>query len=395
VKLNNGDIFPGDLDTITEEHVTLHTDYAGKLRIPRRFVSSISPLTGSGKTIYKGPSLSEEWEIMDAPDTANFQLEEQEPLAQHSWEFHSSAWFSTNRKGSLKKSDLKLPEKYKLEFDLYGKNHSGVFLILAADFKQPEPKQPLQANQVRYITEQFGTCLLLRVAGTSLALHRYYFNEKGIPQQQRIPSTANNIQTLQKSSSHIKVLVDRSKSTIAVHLDGKFLNLWNLSKNPGILDKNGIGFSSYSNRHSNRVSDILIQHWSGNHDDAVSLNHETLDIILLHNGTDRFSGKSAQLDNDQMTLTGSYANYSIPLHDIKEIHFAKESLTPPTDTNTHTTSVQFYGIGKISGTLLPSPAQTLHLQNPILGLLKINTDYLSEIRFSDSLFTLDSWTSKR
>lgn len=398
VKLTNGDLLPGNIETITSTNVALHTDYAGKLNIPRKFVSSITPQSGSETTIYKGPFTTGDWELIDE-ETDTFQQDDQIPLADHSWEFHSSAWFSTNKKGYLKKQDLILPDQYSITFDLYAKSYSGITLIFAADFKQPlEQNKKSTVSTINSITNNFGSCLLLRISGTSLTLSQYQFNRDGVPQQERLTSTASNRKMIQNQRSRVNVRVDRSKATIAVYLDQIFVSQWQLPKDDPILANNGLGFSSYSSRHLSRISDIIIKKWSGLLDDAISFNHDELDIVLMHNGTDRFSGKVSSINNNKLNLTGSYADYTIPLEEIKELTFAAKTLEPNLEPYAKEVSVRFYNLGHISGI----PINTNHtvkdklsLKSSILGNIEIKTEFLSELRFSDALFTLDTWTTER
>ncbi len=394
VQLNNQDILPGDIKAITKTHVTLSTQYAGTLTIPIESISSLSPHAGSGKTLYKGPFLENDWQVIELNDSEQQQLNEGEELADHPWEFFSSAWFSTNKKGFLKKNNLTLPDKYRITFELYAKSYPTISLILCADFNPPETSQRHRSEQVNHILSHFGSCLLLRTSGNSLALYQYWLREDGTIAQQRIPHIAKQNQSIKALGSQIEVRVDRQKSTLEVHIDGQFLSLWQISDKE-ILKHHGIGFSTYNNRHLCRISDILIQHWSGLRDSAASLSHDELDVVLLHNNTDRFSGTETTMSDQTLHLKGSYADYTIPIQDIKTLHFAQNNQVPLKELSSAEVSATFYGEGKITGTLLSATKEHIHLNTAALGRLEIQSGYLSEIRFDDSLLTLDAWTTQR
>lgn len=394
VKLNNQDILPGDIVAITDKHISLTTDYAGTLKIPTHFVSSLSPHSGSGKTLYKGPFHQKDWQVIELHDGVDYELGEDEEFALHPWEFYSSAWFSTNKRGFLKKEDLLLPEKYRITFDLYSKSFPGISLILSADFQPPEVSEKHRSDQVNQIFSHFGSCLLLRTSGNSLALYQYWVRKDGSIAQQRIPHIAKQNQLIKALGAKIEIRVDRQKSTLQAFVDGQFLSLWQIPDTEA-LKHHGIGFSSYGNRLLCRISDILIQQWSGLRDSVASLSHDELDVVILHNNTDRFSGTHATLNGQLLSIEGSYANYSIPAEDIKELHFALNTQTPLKEPDTAEVSVKFYGEGQITGTLLSATKEHIHIDTVALGPLEIQRSHLSEILFDDSLLTLDSWTTER
>ena len=88
VTLKNQDMIPGKVLSLNETQLTLETDYAGKITIPREAIIDIqfSPL--GNQIIYRGPFTEEEdWEVKFPINRVNNNLSPEEQKKQMPWKF--------------------------------------------------------------------------------------------------------------------------------------------------------------------------------------------------------------------------------------------------------------------------------------------------------------------
>jgi hypothetical protein len=132
-----------------------------------------------------------------------------------------------------------------------------------------------------------------------------------------------------------------------------------------------------------RFSEMIISEWSGIKDSAYSLSHEKRDIVLLSNGTDRYSGEITQIKDQKAYLKNAYSSLEIPMDEVAEIVFAKTKEAESKEPQEGTITARFYPNGKISGSPMPSKADTLKVQHPIAANLSINLSNAISLEFSD------------
>jgi hypothetical protein len=126
-------------------------------------------------------------------------------------------------------------------------------------------------------------------------------------------------------------------------------------------------------------------------DAARSLNSDDSDIVLLNNGTDRFSGKIHSMKNGKVNLTGRFGNFSLPITEIAEIRFAKSQLKI-TDLSDHGTfKVRFHPLGSISGKIVSGDSKNIRLLNPASGEMNVGLESASMLEFKSTQSYLDDW----
>ena len=146
-----------------------------------------------------------------------------------------------------------------------------------------------------------------------------------------------------------------------------------------------MGFANLytSNSNSYIVNDIVVSSWNGVTDPAASMEHSERDIVLLTNGTDRYSGDAIKLIENKLLLKGPYAELFIPTDQIQSLALLKKDQKElPTRTEDDVT-IRFHGSGRITGTLSKGPEGRIIVDTKALGKLTIDLSYVSSYEFED------------
>lgn len=401
VTLINRDVIPCEVLSISENLVSIRTDYAGTIDIPRDQVASLDINPKGHKVLYQGPFIESNWEVK------TFTEDENEKDPEPAWEFTNFSLFhQSNHGGAVINKEFTLPDSFQMSFRAEITRYNSVAMIFHADLKEPQVKPGEDADQIRRkrasstkITDAFGSCLGLWVNSNALSLKAYGVNDDGSVTLQSIASTRGTTSTRISetiSGSLVDVRVNRPKNLISAYVSGQLIAQWNLGDQPFPATGNNFGFCSVTSgkSYTSRISDITVGPWTGIRDSAVSLEDDSSDITLLTNGTDRFSGKIKSLKDGTVNLTSTYAEMNIPADEIKSIHFAGDSRAKFESPNQKTTRFRFYGTGNLSAAPISGSAKAVKVSHPILGPIELQFDFLTSIDYSDEQSFLDDWLNR-
>jgi hypothetical protein len=140
-----------------------------------------------------------------------------------------------------------------------------------------------------------------------------------------------------------------------------------------------------------RVSDIVVAEWNGLTDSARSMESEQQDIVLLTNGTDRFSGRIHGIHEDQVEIEAKYAKLKIPMQEVAEMHFARSSRRKADAQDQSEIVVHMQPVGRISGVPLSSEDGHLQLESPIAGKIDLDLAPAVVLEFQSAGGFLDEW----
>lgn len=425
--LSNGDTLPCKLESLDDKQATVTTDFAGKLTIQRKHIASIAINPLGSKLLYSGPFSKDDWEI-----PASAKSDDKAAEKKSAWEFGNFSWYNNGALGSIINRSVKLPENYLLGFHLESSTHSNVALVFQADFKKPATKdknkdvkeaaekpQPRQngvaielnigaAGQIAIqqqgnandpVTAHFGSCLVLRLNAGNPNLCYYGFNEDGSSAIHQIPTTfisPNSFMSVPSMNQRIELRVSNTKKSVSLYRNDALICQWSLENIENYKPGTGFGFSSiYEAKSLVRISEVNVAPWNQVIDPAISLQHEERDIIMLSNGTDRFSGNITGYANDQLAFDGSYSEMNIPANEIQSIHFAKKQTADAPETNSSHLKYRFYNNGFLSAKPVGGDNKdTIKVTHPILGALTLRYAFLSSIDFSDTDSLIDDWNRK-
>jgi len=392
--LTNQDTIPGEIVALDAKSITLKTDYAGELKIPREAISSIDFLPLGDKIHYRGPFSKEDWNAL--PYSYNSTTTEPDPKKKPAWELINFALKNSGESGVImNKQDF--TDKARYTFKLNYRSSVMPSFIISADMKQPELKKADEAkeaekprvisNRTARITEVIGTGLIFKLSNYSNTLTYYGFDEEGNSFAQSIPNMIpnNRANRIKQDSILFDVRMDKQADTLLLYADKSMIGQWDISAYSNKLKGNKFGFANMysSNANASMISDIVISSWNGVIDPAASMENADRDTILLSNGTDRYSGKALKLVDNKLQLKGPYAELEIPTDQIQSLYFAKKDREEVAGKAESEVSLRFHGTGRLTGTLAKGPDGKIILDSGVLGKLTIQSEYVSAYEFED------------
>lgn len=332
------------------------------------------------------------------------------------WNFSGSAWYWSNKQGStglVRKSGM--GDRAVLRFNLAWRSRLMLCLAFHADFAKPaepekkegdeEANKAAQAKRMMLnrggtgdtsFPKLFGNSYVLQINSGYAMLLRCGYDENGNPTSERLQMNNPSIRLSETGAAAFELRCDRKKGVISLHVDGTPAMEWS---EPGADDETGayagkgggFGFLTQMENSQVRVSDVVVADWNGMPDSARSMQSDDQDIVLLTNGTDRFSGKITGFQDGKIKLHGKFGDFALPLADTAEVRFATNSLTKPADTVDPGIVLRVDPIGNLSGKPVSGDARRLRLATPYAGEIDVNLDSVIMLDFQPSTNYLDDW----
>lgn len=401
-RLIGGDRIPGTIISLDAETLVFDTVLAGRLALPRNRIEVLAPQPFGGRVHYAGPFNTDGWRILDPPpDDEQEEDPGEKPAedAEEPWQIARTAWYSGNSAtGRPLVRDEGMQDAALLRFQLAWRNQLALSIGFHADFAEPPKNEDEDEEDV--VRARRGTLALPYRFGSSyvLSLHSHYammyrcgFDEDGKPFTRRMQNSSNSFRLPQVGNSAIELRCDRRSGRILLFVDGEFAMQWDESDDGYAGAGKGFGFLVNSSGSQVRISDILVAEWNGMIDSARSMEAPDRDVVLLTNGTDRFSGQVSAVRDDHLELTSSYADMKIPLSRVAEIHFARETLAEMPEARADELVVHSYPVGRISGTPLRSGEDQIVLESPHVGEIAVQLDYAALLDLQPGNSFVDEW----
>jgi hypothetical protein len=418
IALIHGDRFPGVITALDESSVTLDTEYAGQLKIPRNLIGMIAPNPFGGRLFYQGPHAADEWRIVDSSPPEEEKAKEEmadenadkpakEPdAAPAGWNFSGAAWYwSPGRPGMALVREGGIPDRAIMRCHLAWKSDLSVAIAFHADFKTAGREEAAGGEEVKrrrfssgdsaVFPQIFGNSYVLHLTSNYMMLYRCSQTDDGNPVI-AVAQGNRPMQLREARSAIIELRCNRDAGAISLFIDDEFICQW--SEQPDDIAKagyagkgDGFGFMVHSANTSIRISDILVAEWNGMPDSARSLQVDDQDIVLLSNGTDRFSGKVGGLVDGNLILEGKYGSFRFPMADVAEVRFARDSLLKDDRITTGEVKVRLHPLGIVSGKPLSGDQSTLRLTTAGIGEWNLDLDAAVLLDFQSSTSFLDEW----
>ncbi len=425
VTLQNGDQIPGVILSFDEKNTRIRSHVVGEINIPSENISAIHPHPFGGKLQYAGPFSSDGWEVYRPEDRDPRALAkkkaETEPSDEEknedkskdkkeepTWQHSGSAWYHVKGMHVLARKNC-LGDSTLMRFRLAWRERLNVNIGLNADFAlPPEPKKD-EAEEGKKVggagrqpamffngmptnhSLSFGNALVLTVYQSYFSLTRCGYDENGQVINQRMLQTQSGVQLPESGEATIEVRCNRAKGLLMLFVNGQYAAQWEdieslkpkSDRDEGeAIPPLGNGFAIQCNS-AIRLSEVVISEWSGIKDSAYSLSHEKRDIILLNNGTDRYSGEITEIKDDVAFFKNAYCALEIPLTEISEIVFAKKQQADQKEPTEGTVTARFYPTGKISGLAQSSGPLAMKLHHPLAQQLDVKLNHAVSLEFSD------------
>ncbi|MGE9268014.1 MAG: hypothetical protein ACQKBY_07945, partial [Verrucomicrobiales bacterium] len=342
LRLRNGDELPGTIVSLNAESLTLDSPVAGRLDIPRAQLAALHPSPRSGRLLYSGPYHREDWYVLGDQKEGGEESEEKpkepaeapdEEKSDEEWIHAGAAWYSNGSAPLI--LDAKLPDRARISFKMAWRNRLNATFAFHADLRRPvqqadeadeakkaqaaaedqnEEKKdekavipPLEWEEALDLTAEegvlpwvgprtrnnhaqtYGSAYVMTVHSSYPQLYHCGFSESGTPLVNRQRTIHNGIQFDQDTEAEFELRLDRKNKHLSLYVNGSYVMQWDETSD--YAGKGGV-FAIAANANSLlRISDLVISEWNGMNDAARSMQHDSRDIILLNNGTDRFSGE--------------------------------------------------------------------------------------------------------
>ncbi len=431
--LVNGDRIPGTIVSLDDEHAVLETEFAGTLTIPRGHLGMIAPNPFGGRVAYQGPFNTDLWEIaapQDAqpPEPADEDDEEapapdeetttDPPADPEGWTHSGAAWYWPGKGDTtalIRRGDM--GDRSILRCHVSWKSRISLAIAFHADFQQRPPaaaddpeededeiqrrarNRRVHPGDTSIYPEVFGNCYVVQLNPTHAMLFRSSMAEDGTPQVDRLQTHHSNVRLGESGSAIVEIRANRSSGEIVLFIDGDFVAQWSETGNinnerpqdayAGRGD--GFGFLMQTTGTAARITDVIVADWNGMPDAARSLQIDEADIVLLSNGTDRFSGTVTSIADGGVSLTGRYGDFRFPVDEVSEIRFARNSLASVPDATPGQIRLRIHPLGILSGTPISANTTSLAILNPSCGQINVDLDPVILIENHDAHSFLDAW----
>ena len=424
VRLLDGGRIPGTLTSLDAETLIMETEFAGSVSIPRAFISQISPRPHGGLIHYMGPFGADEWNVVEPPEPEEVEKEpednpdgkpEEEPEAGEKeeepeelpWVFSGGAYYSNSQLPIA--VDTKSPDQVRIRFTLAWRNRLNAAIAFHATLKQPEKaaaddeadkeadekpppagKRPPSGSSGFAYT--YGHSYVLTIYSNYAQVYRCDFNEDGEADMDRLSNSSANLRLDETGEGEFELRCDRLAGTIALFANGRFVSQWE-DRRGYVGSGSFLAFASQSAQARLRISDVAVTAWNGMIDSAQSMETEDRDVLLLTNGTDRFSGEVIALSDGKFQVSGTYAEMTVPQDEVQEIRFAKSRQTGEDEDEASRQSVRLLlqPYGRITVRPVEANSGRLRGHHPALGELTLDLDYAGLMEFAFGPSVLDSW----
>lgn len=423
ITLVNGDRIPGKVAAADEHEMTLESTAAGTITLPRDTIAAISPNPFGGRLLYAGPFDDKGWHIepVDRGGDDPFGADGAGPRADNkkkakddeenkpAWSHAGAAWYSRGG-GDALTYDAGMPDRSLLRFKLGWRSRPTVAVAFHADFTQPVPQKKEgdgeeaedrpPVGMMPNFARLFGTAYVLNFNSGYVHLQRTGFDEEGNPEVERVRVGATTVRLPDTGDAIFEIRCDRKEGSISVYINNEFAVQWYTAEEGEAPDPSGtsykapgggFGFHVQGGNTQIRISDIVVAEWNGMTDSARSMESEQQDIVLLNNGTDRFSGRVRSIHENQVEIEAKYASLKIPMQDVAEIHFAREGRRKTEETPESAITVHMQPVGRISGVPLSAAEGRMQIESQLAGKIDLDLAPAVVLEFQSTGGFLDEW----
>lgn len=415
----HGDRIPGRIDFLDENHIVLESEFAGTLTLPRDQLGMLAPNPLGGRIFYQGPFAENEWEIV----TPNIRVARANGLRNDileaaggeggpsGWTHSGAAWYWPGGApvAALVRREA-LSDSVVIRCHLSWKSRISLAIAFHADFKtfaeqagdgeRDEARRRIHPSDTNIYPDIFGNAYVLQLNPSHAMLYRSQIDDDGTIQVGRMETNFNNMNLGESGSAAVEIRASRRSGEISLFINGEFVAQWSEighlehageQTSPYVASGNGLAFLMQTPNSTTRLSDITISEWNGMPDSARSMQIDDHDIVLLTNGTDRFSGRVTGITDGRITFSGRYGDFVFPLDEVAEIRFARAGLRKPESDPANTLSMRMHPLGVLTGVPISGDARSLRINHPACGPIDVDLSAVVILDLSRSGSFLDAW----
>jgi hypothetical protein len=355
VQLANGDLLPGMPVSLDDKKLLLDTWYAGRLAIPRGFVTGITQLQDRKTILYQGSASMDGWVVDRCIDG------DDDPKRKDAWVFHDGAFISTGL--DVIKRKIQLPARSSIEFDLD---------MPGSGFSDATPHIEIWLSD-----EKTGYILDVDNQQSSVPGRMERFSENHFTLRRFSPGNPAKSMTepavlpgtgLRREKVHLDLRIDKEAGTIWLFVNGRLARQW--------VDKDGFAgpattlmFDTMDSEGSHTsFSHIRLSAWNGKLDapSTVSTVKPLRDNIVMENG-DTLSGSIKNIAGGTVHFDSSYAGVPVPLDHAREITLLPSSTAAAIQPSDGPIHASLAGGGNVTLTLESWDAKHVVASSPCFG----------------------------
>jgi hypothetical protein len=396
IELIDGDRVVGTITGLLNGEVSLDSPHTGPIVVSQNHIRRLSPNPFGGNLIYAGPFTADGWEVVDStpPDRLEDQTEEDN---KPSWQHSAGHWYYTGGRDALR-YPVEMPDRALFRFHMDWRSRPSISIAIHADFAAPPPPaEKVDDEEIRQPdlpVRMFGNALIISIRSNYATLQHSGYTLEGQPFTRHLRSSTSGLRIDESGDADFEIRSNLDEGIVSLFVDGSFWLQWNLeSADDARPLGSGIGYLINEEAEHYRLTDILVAEWNGMPDAARSFESPDHDIILMTNGTDRFSGKVTAITGGMVKLDGPYADLEIPLPEVASIHFANSGKKDEEEVTEDGSAVRvhFLPVGRLHGTLIEADSTHIILHSPALGRIKARLESASLLEFSRQGMFLQEW----
>lgn len=415
----HGDLIPGRIVSLDDAALVVESAIAGRLEIPRNQISLLAPSPFGGIS-YQGPFSPDDWKRVELPNVSGYDDGDADGDggaddggdAPQGWIHSGTAWYWPDQacvQGLILNREM--PSAARIRFQVSWKSRMSLALAFHADFQPPPgpgiaPGEPAPQRRRFHISdadiygEFFGNSYILQINPSHALLYRSVVDAAGVGRVERMHTSYNNVNLGDTGSAEVELRASRNSGEISLFINDEFVAQWSEigdvdaahgPVHPYAGSGGGLGFLVQSRGAAVRVSDVMIADWNGMPDAARSMRTDEHDVVLLNNGTDRFSGKIVEIRDGRVAITARYGAFDVPVNEVAEIRFARNGLAKPEAPARGSIRLNAYPAGAFTGIPVSGDASRFRIDHPSCGIIDLDLRpvVLIEMHLGESF--LDAW----
>lgn len=339
----NGDELLGELLSLDEKSARLNTRFAKNLRVERDSLESITFLSKHFNVLYEGPTGLDGWTSGRTGQR---------------WKYREGAFF-TEHVGSIGRN-FDLPATSSIEFDIAWEGQLGLIVQAYTD----------NVDRFDYSSSSY----MFYINANSIGLQRVS-PETGISNMGNVqlPRSAN------RNQFRLEIRANREEATIAIYVDGNFLNKWR--DNSGFAGKgSGALFFSQHEGPKLRISNLKVSEWDGSFDNSIAETSLMQDTLFLAN-RDKVDGNVIGLQNGKLKITTDDTPLEIPVARITHIQFASGPSKSDDPISPWQVRASLGGGEKLSFELTRWSTNTVTGTNSSFGKIEFSSASIRQLQF--------------